>query len=172
MGLTGRPRPAAPGAALTVLASDHASVLEPARHLETEGYELRLAPVGPEGLVDVEELARTARGSALPSLAAANNETGALVPLGEVREALGDEALPIHTDAAQALGRIPLDLTGWGVDLASLSALRRYRGRDAPPHHGPVNSEAQVAGTAAAGDRCDLRELVHPALLRVGYPGR
>ena len=122
LALLGTLRAAAPGAALTVLASDHASVLEPARHLETEGYELRLASVSPEGLVDVEELARTARGSALLSLAAANNETGALVPLGEVREALGDEALPIHTDAAQALGRIPLDLTGWGVDLASLSA--------------------------------------------------
>jgi cysteine desulfurase len=122
LALLGTLRAAAPGAALTVLASDHASVLEPARHLEAEGYELRLAPVDPEGLVDVEELAQTARGSALLSLAAANNETGALVPLGEVREALGDEALPIHTDAAQALGRIPLDLTGWGVDLASLSA--------------------------------------------------
>lgn len=122
LALLGTMRAAAPGAALTVLASDHASVLEPARHLEAEGHELRLAPVGPEGLVDVEELAQTARGSALLSLAAANNETGALVPLREVRDALGDQAPPLHTDAAQALGRIPLDLAGWGVDLASLSA--------------------------------------------------
>ncbi|MDP6384904.1 MAG: cysteine desulfurase family protein [Planctomycetota bacterium] len=122
LALLGTLRAAAPGSALTVLASDHASVLEPARHLESEGHELRLAPVGPEGLVDVEELARIARGSALLSLAAANNETGALVPLGEVREALGDEGPPVHTDAAQALGRIPLDFAGWGVDLATLSA--------------------------------------------------
>ncbi|MEO2162178.1 MAG: cysteine desulfurase family protein [bacterium] len=122
LALLGTMRAAAPGAALTVLASDHASVLEPARHLEAEGCELRLASVGPEGLVNLDELAQTARGSALLSLAAANNETGALVPLREVREALGGDALPIHTDAAQALGRIPLDLTGWGVDLASLSA--------------------------------------------------
>ena len=122
MALLGTLRAAAPGSALTVLASDHASVLEPARHLESEGHELRLAPISPEGLVDVEELAQTARGCALLSMAAANNETGALVPLGEVREALGGEPVPIHTDAAQALGRIPLDLTGWGVDLATLSA--------------------------------------------------
>lgn len=122
LALLGALRAAGPGSALTVLASDHASVLEPARHLQSEGHELRLAPVGPAGLVDVEELAQTARGSALLSLAAANNETGALVPLGEVRKALGDEPVPIHTDAAQALGRIPLDLTGWGVDLASFSA--------------------------------------------------
>jgi cysteine desulfurase len=122
LALLGTLRAAGPGSALTVLASEHVSVLEPARHLQSQGHELRLAPVDSQGLVDAGELAHLAHGSALLSLAAANNETGALAPLGQLREALGDDRVTIHTDAAQALGRIALDLSGWAVDLATLSA--------------------------------------------------
>ncbi len=122
LALLGALRAAGPGGNLTVLASEHASILEPARHLQAAGFGVRLAPVDRQGLIDAHELAQFARGSSLLSVAAANNETGALSPLSGLREALQGEPLPIHTDAAQALGRIPLNLRAWGIDLATLSA--------------------------------------------------
>jgi cysteine desulfurase len=100
-------------------------VLGAAAALEAEGRPVAMLGVDRNGRVDLDELARAASDPAvgLVSLHAANNEVGTLVPPARVAAALGvlGRARPrLHTDAVQALGRVPLDLAG--VDLASFSA--------------------------------------------------
>jgi len=111
-----------PGAALVLPSTEHSSVLEPAARLEEEGHPVRRVPVDPAGRVDPEAVVAEAQGAALVSLAAANNEVGTLGPLARVAGALAEQPQRslLHTDAVQALGRVPLDLDG--VDLASFSA--------------------------------------------------
>jgi len=118
---------AGPGAGLVTSSLEHASVLAPARALAGCRHPLTVLPATDRGTPELGALAeRLAQGpAALVSLAAANNEVGSLTPLGEVVRQL--EAGPgprplLHTDAVQALGRIPVELARWGVDLASFSA--------------------------------------------------
>ncbi len=117
----------APGAALVVGATEHSSVLETARELEAAGARLALTPVAPTGALDLAVLAEQleAHEPALVSFMVANNETGAGAPMEALGALLGPPGpgRPVwHCDAVQALGKLPLDLAGWGVDLASLSA--------------------------------------------------
>ena len=113
---------------VVVGAWEHSSVLEPARILAAAGRELLHVPVDGAGALDLDVLERgiSDGGCALLSIMAANNEVGMLAPLPEIAALLG--SLPtgsrpvFHTDAVQALGRIPLELDGWGVDLASFSS--------------------------------------------------
>jgi len=106
---------------------EHASILEPALALEQGGMAVARLPVDERAqpaLGALEAALETGPWS-LVSISAANNEVGTLAPLAEIAPALdGARARRplLHTDAAQALGRIPVDLTGWGVDLASFSA--------------------------------------------------
>jgi cysteine desulfurase len=117
-----------PRAGLVVPAGEHASVLGPARRLAEEGHPLELAPLDREGCVDARQVAVASRRvrAGLVSVAAANNEIGTLGPLAELGELLatgiGDSRPLLHTDAVQALGRIPLELAAWRVDLATFSA--------------------------------------------------
>lgn len=126
--LRGALRAAGPGLGLATVASEHSAVLETARALAAEGRPLEIAPVDHRGVADIERLLAAARtaGVRLVAVAAANNEVGALadlVALGEGLRAIGEPNRPLlFTDACQALGRIPLDLAGWGIDLAAFSA--------------------------------------------------
>jgi cysteine desulfurase len=128
LALLGALAAAGPRAGLVTSAIEHASVLGPARALAERGHPLAQAGVNEQGRIDagvVLELAR-APGTALVSIQAANNEVGSLGPLASLGSRLREwprDARPLlHTDAVQALGRVPLDLKGWGVDLASFSA--------------------------------------------------
>jgi len=122
---------AGPKAGLVTTAVEHSSVLAPARELGARGHGLTLVPVDAQGLVDPEMVAAAAAapGVALVSVAAANNETGALSDLealsARLRARSGQRAGPrprLHSDAVQALGRIPVRLREWGCELASFSA--------------------------------------------------
>jgi cysteine desulfurase len=116
------------GAGLVTSAVEHASVLGPARELLRRGHPVRFVGVDGQGLSDAAQVVAAAGpGTALVSIQAANNEVGTLAPLAEIGEGLA--RLPagrprpwLHSDAVQALGRIPLELRAWGVDLASFSA--------------------------------------------------
>jgi cysteine desulfurase len=107
--------------------AEHASVLETARDLERSGRTLTLLKVDARGVPDPASLSQElARGpAALVSVAAANNEVGGLCDLtafsAVVRDVRGGRPL-LHTDAVQALGRIPIRLQEWGFDLATFSA--------------------------------------------------
>ncbi len=110
---------------LVTSAIEHSSVLGAAREIAAGGRPLALVPVDGAGRIDPEALVSAARRTppALVSIQAANNEVGTLQPLADLAARVA--ALPgppplLHTDAVQALGRIPLDLGGW--DLASFSA--------------------------------------------------
>ncbi len=114
---------AGPGAALVTTPVEHSAVLEPARRLAAEGHPLRLVAVDAAGRPDLEAVVAAAEGAALVSVMAANNELGTtvdVVALGaRLAERYGRRRPRLHTDAVQALGKVPLALAG--VDLASLS---------------------------------------------------
>ena len=104
---------------------EHPAVAEPLSRLERRGFLVDRPPVGPDGIVDLSamiELAHHRAGTRLATLILAQNETGALQPVGELSEAIGERGIPIHTDAVQAVGRIPVDFQALGVDTLAASA--------------------------------------------------
>jgi cysteine desulfurase len=109
---------AGPGAAL-VSAIEHSAVL---RWVESRSREVRKLPVMAGGRLAMEGFSETLEGAAYVSVMLANNETGVLQPLREVQACTRALGLPLHTDAVQALGKIPVNVRELGVDLLSLSA--------------------------------------------------
>jgi cysteine desulfurase len=111
---------------LTV-ATEHKCVLESVADLAQEGFEPIVLPVRPDGLLDPDTLQQAlAEPTLLVSVMAANNEIGVVqdIPgLAAITKAAGGL---FHTDLAQAVGKIPIDLTGWKVDLASISGHKIY----------------------------------------------
>ena len=126
LALFGVLRPLGTTAGLVTTRVEHSAILAAADVLESEGHPVHRVEVRTDGRPDPDEVARVARetGAALVSIMAVNNETGACTDLIASRRALDanpGDAPVLHTDAVQALGRIPVDLRGWGVDLASFS---------------------------------------------------
>jgi len=112
-----------PAAGLVTSAVEHASVLDTARALAAEGRPLAIVPVDGEGRVAAPDVvAAVAPATRLVTLGLANGEVGAVAPVAEVAAALRGRHTLIHTDAAQAAGRLLLDVRALGVDLLSLSA--------------------------------------------------
>ncbi len=127
LALMGTLRAAGPAAGLVTSAIEHSSVLGPAQVLADEGRPVFLIGVDSGGALDAEALRAAAESieAGVVSVAAANNEIGALAALPEVAECLeraGAGSVWLHTDAVQALGKAPLRLQDWQLDLASLSA--------------------------------------------------
>lgn len=105
-------------------AVEHPSVREPiARLAEDSGAEAVFVEPNPSGVLDAQRILDAASpGARLVSVMAANNEFGAIFPVSDVARALRVRNIPVHSDAVQAAGRIPVDAPGWGVDLLSISA--------------------------------------------------
>ncbi len=117
------------GRHLVSVVTEHAAVLDPLRYLERLGFEVTLLPVQPDGLLDLDRLRAALRpDTILVSVMAANNEIGVLQPLAEIGTLLqqSDPKPFFHVDAAQALGKIPLDMQAMGIDLLSLTAHKIY----------------------------------------------
>lgn len=115
---------AAPDAEILVSAVEHPAVLEPARRF---GDRLRIAPVDARGVIDLGGLrTRISDRTALVSVMAANNETGALQPVDEIAHICAEAQVPLHVDAAQAVGRIPFSVRSTGAALVSFSAHKMY----------------------------------------------
>ena len=114
-------RPA--GGGLVTTAVEHASVLETARALATAGAPLTVVPVDGEGRVAAAEvLAACSAATALVSVGLANGEVGSVAPVAAIAAGLRGRGILLHSDAAQAAGRLPIDVDGLGVDLLSVSA--------------------------------------------------
>uniref|UniRef100_J3MWN0 cysteine desulfurase n=2 Tax=Oryza brachyantha TaxID=4533 RepID=J3MWN0_ORYBR len=107
--------------------TEHKCVLDSCRYLQQEGFEVTYLPVRPDGLVDVAQLADAIRpDTGLVSVMAVNNEIGVVQPLEEIGRICREKGVPFHTDAAQALGKIPIDVNQMGIGLMSLSAHKIY----------------------------------------------
>lgn len=116
---------ATPGSARHVVTSqiEHHAVIHTCQHLEKRGVEVTYLPVNREGVVDPEQVARAVRADTrLISIMVANNETGVLQPVREIGDIARDRGVVFHSDAVQAVGKIPLDTAELGVDLLTISA--------------------------------------------------
>jgi cysteine desulfurase len=112
---------------LITSAIEHPAVLEAGRALKTEGFDLTVLPVDRTGLVDPAAVAHAITDRTLwVSVMAANSEVGTLQPLAEIGQICRERAVLFHTDAAQAVGKVPMDVQDLGVDLLSMCAHKLY----------------------------------------------
>jgi cysteine desulfurase len=106
---------------------EHPAVLDSCRTLERDGFSVTYLPVDADGLVDPEDVRAAIRErTALVSVMAANSEIGVLEPLAEIGHICRERGVLFHTDAAQAVGKIPIDVDALGVDLLSMCAHKLY----------------------------------------------
>lgn len=115
------------GRHLITVQTEHNAVLDPCRYLEGLGFRVTYLPVGPDGLLDLATLEAAFRpDTILVSVMAANNEIGVLQPLAEIGARCRDRGVLFHSDGAQAIGKIPLDVQALPIDLLSLTAHKVY----------------------------------------------
>jgi cysteine desulfurase len=106
---------------------EHPATLGPFQYLATKGWDVTLVPVGDSGHVEVGDLRRAIVADvALVSLMLAQNETGAVMPVAEAADAAHRAGAVMHTDAAQAVGKIVVDVNALGVDLLSIAGHKCY----------------------------------------------
>ncbi len=102
---------------------EHPAVAEAVARLETTGFAVDRPGVDAQGRADAPAMARAIRpGTRLATLMLANNETGAIQPVAALAALAGERGVPVHTDAVQAVGRIPVDFGGLGVATLAASA--------------------------------------------------
>ena len=107
--------------------TEHKCVLDSARHLEQEGFEVSYLPVKPNGLIDLDALRAAIKPTTLlVSVMAVNNEIGVIQPLAEIGKMCREHEVFFHTDAAQGFGKIPLDVEAMNIDLMSISGHKIY----------------------------------------------
>jgi cysteine desulfurase len=115
------------GRHIITVETEHNAVLDPCRYLRSLGFDITFLSVQPDGLIDLDELEAAFRpDTILVSVMAANNEIGVLQPLAEIGQRCHERGVLFHTDAAQAIGKIPLDVEALQIDLMSLTAHKVY----------------------------------------------
>lgn len=106
---------------------EHKCVLDSCRVLENEGYSVTYLPVQSNGLIDLKQLEEAFRpDTSLVSVMMVNNEIGVLQPVHEIGEMCRQRKVFFHTDAAQAVGKIPIDVDAMKIDLMSISGHKLY----------------------------------------------
>jgi len=150
------------GRHLVSVVTEHPAVLDPLATLARQGFEITLLPVMPSpdpqaGLIRAEQVAAALRpDTILVSVMLANNEIGALQPLAEIGQVCRQRGVLLHTDATQAVGKIPVNVAELQVDLMSFSAHKIYGPKGIGAlyvRHGrpPVRLEALIDGGGQEG---------------------
>ena len=112
---------------IITVCTEHKAVLDSCKRLETSGCNLLYLPVKKDGLIDLDALcAAISDSTILVTIMAANNETGVLQPITEIGRLCREHGVIFHSDAAQAFGKIPLDMVRQNIDLLSISAHKLY----------------------------------------------
>jgi cysteine desulfurase len=107
--------------------TEHKCVLDSCRHLEQEGFEVTYLPVQANGLIDLNLLRESIRSDTLlVSIMAVNNEIGVIQPLQQIGSICREKGVFFHTDAAQAIGKIPINVDEMNIDLLSISGHKVY----------------------------------------------
>lgn len=157
---------------LIVSAIEHRSVLDPGRKLARSGVPLTVLSVDSRGQIDLAELERSITSeTALVSVMWANNEIGTIARIAEIATICRDRGVWLHSDATQAVGKIPVDLRRTSVDLLSFSSHKIY----GPPgigalivrrNQGRIPLVSQIDG---GGQQGGLRSGTLPLALIVGF---
>ncbi|MGO9210044.1 MAG: IscS subfamily cysteine desulfurase [Terriglobales bacterium] len=112
---------------IVTCATEHKAVLDSCKHLEKEGYRVTYLPVGKDGLIDLDDLKRALDDKTiLVSIMFANNEIGVLQPIAEIGAICHERGILFHTDAVQAIGKVPVNVEQQNIDLASITAHKLY----------------------------------------------
>jgi cysteine desulfurase len=112
---------------IITVVSEHKCVINSCRDLEQQGFEVSFIKVKKDGLIDLEELKQTIKDSTiLVSVMAINNEIGTIQPLKEIGKICRDRQVFFHSDAAQAFGKIALDVEDLNIDIMSISGHKIY----------------------------------------------
>src|SRR5438309_1845805 len=107
--------------------TEHKAVLDTCKRLEKYGYRVTYLPVKADGLIDLEDLKRAIDDKTiLVSIMYANNEIGVIQPIAEIGKLCHEKGVIFHTDAVQAVGKMPIDVIKENIDLASISAHKMY----------------------------------------------
>ncbi|HKD81787.1 MAG TPA: aminotransferase class V-fold PLP-dependent enzyme [Candidatus Angelobacter sp.] len=107
--------------------SEHKAILDSCKYLEKHGYQVTWLPVKSDGLIDLDRLTDSFTSETiLVTIMAVNNETGVLQPIDEIGKLCRERGVLFHSDAVQALGKVPLNVHNSGLHLASLTAHKLY----------------------------------------------
>jgi cysteine desulfurase len=107
--------------------TEHKAVLDTCKRLEKSGYRVTYLPVKADGLIDIEDLKRAIDDKTiLVTIMIANNEIGVIQPVAEIGKLCHEKGILFHTDAVQAVGKIPVDVNAMQIDALSLSAHKIY----------------------------------------------
>jgi len=112
---------------LVTMATEHEAVLDPCRELEREGIEVTYLEPRSDGVIDMDAFQAALReNTRFVSVMMANNEIGVLQPLYELGKITAPRGIVLHSDAAQAVGKVPIDTESLGLDLMSITAHKMY----------------------------------------------
>ncbi|KAI8868706.1 cysteine desulfurase [Ramicandelaber brevisporus] len=150
--------------------TEHKCVLDSCRQLQQEGFDVTYLPVKSNGLVDLDEFEQAIRpDTALASVMMVNNEIGVIQPIKQLGEIARKHKVFMHTDAAQAVGKIPIDVNEMNIDLLSISGHKLYGPKGVGAlyvrRRPRVRLEAIMSG---GGQERGLRSGTVPAPLAVG----